>query len=214
MNSHSWIWPPQVPVPSHWTTAASVVGVDPIEAKAVYVLGVLRNLLEGAGKCLDGEHKFWLPAYVLAADAAELIGRCHLGDAPDADKPGQRLEKGLRQVIGGDFLQSDSGHIYDVQSLKMIRNFAAHGASTPRGDERLDPGLVISLLNGAADEISRMWERWRAGDAGFVEKLARANIVAMWTDGTPVFIAALCDLLVDGADAGGRFLFDETWRSV
>jgi hypothetical protein len=58
-----------------WLKAGVANGVTAFEAKALYVVALIRHLLEASGKCIDGEHQFWLPAYVLAAEAAEALGR-------------------------------------------------------------------------------------------------------------------------------------------
>ena len=60
--------------------AAVANGVTTFEAKALYVVGLIRHLLEASGKCVDGKDQFWLPAYVLTADAAEALGRCLTGN--------------------------------------------------------------------------------------------------------------------------------------
>lgn len=220
-----------------------------LESKAVYVFGMMRHLLEAAGWaldhprcCNDGMDRypqpFHFPAYELACGAAELLGRCAMGEG-DPLQYQMALRRGLERMIDicpcchksnprGAYSETswrdDERHIivrlnlfdYTIGDCKRFRNFMAHGAGDPKGDLLLLPGFVTGFILGACRAMDRYYgeltEASRDGNELRV-RLAKAKVLPLWSGSRPLFVEGIYSLLCQpGTTPGGALLHEKPWR--
>jgi hypothetical protein len=101
-----------------------------------------------------------LPGFVLAAEAAEAVGRCLLGDRQPDRGSGDRVEAGLLAAMKPETAITTPYGIYDVSTCKALRNFTTSRRNTPRADI-LDRDLINQILPGLATSLDRCWGRSR-----------------------------------------------------
>lgn len=198
-----------------WAAVTEGSAITALESKAVYVVGMLRHLIESAGLCLtEGRH---LPAYLLAINAAELLGSVVHGRKDKADAI---ATAGLSFVVGaptsGDqevtFAETPHG-AYSIRDCINRRHFAAHGGQRFGAGNVLDAELTFRLLRGLVEAMDRWWQGLRDGSV-YVRSLANAEIIPLTTGGSVVFIAHLVDPLLDGAMPGGQLQHEGAWRTA
>ena len=189
-----------------WLKAAVANGVTTFEAKALYVVGLIRHLLEASGKCVDGEHRFWLPGYVLAADAAEALGRCLTGNRGEGGEATMRLTAGLEAALYPATSITSGGETYDVEALRNLRHFMTHGGTTPKED-RFDPGVVRELSRRLAKRLDQYWVDLGTASGSERPKLAEAKVRPLWTAGTVVFVGDMKKHVSSRGTPGGGLLY-------
>jgi hypothetical protein len=195
-----------------WAKAANAVGgITPFEAKALYATGLVRHLLEGAGRCLI-EPPFHLPAYVITAEACEALGRCLIGDIKENHGSGKRLEEGLRAAMAPDGKITTLSGTYDMEACAGLRHFATHGGTTPRLGTMIDPQLITALIKGLADALERFWFDLHEEGEYVRDKLARALLRPLWTGRQPIFVPNMKDHIENGGTPGISLMYECTWR--
>jgi hypothetical protein len=196
---------------SEWTQVASAVdGVTPLEAKAFYAVGLLRHLIEASGKCLD-EPAFELPAYVLAAEAAEALGRLRIGNRDEDTNSRKRLDAGLLHAMAPATAFTTQHGGYDVAACRALRNFTTHGATTPRPADTLDHELTVALLQGLARAVDRCWVDL-GHQTGFQTMFATALLRPLWVAGTPVFVVDVKHHMESGRRPTEQLMYEGVWR--
>jgi len=195
-----------------WAQAARAVGsITPFEAKALYATGLIRHLLEGAGRCLI-EPPFHLPAYVITAEACEALGRYHTGDIREGHGSGKRLAEGLRAAMGPDAKLTTPSGTYDVEACVKLRHFATHGGTTPRVVTMIDPQLITTLITGLAEGLEGFWRDLHKEGEDRRDKLARALLRPLWARGQPIFVPDMKRHIENGGTPGIGLMYECTWR--
>jgi hypothetical protein len=169
-----------------WAKAATASGlpITSTDAMALFAVGLIRNLVEGALAChRDGYHA---SAHVGVLSAVEILGRCRPGSHKDVTR---RLQCGLR------FLAEDhavvvrvDGYSFNVQDCIDLRNFTVHGDKPHPRPISLHPRFVPALKDQIADGLDRFW-RDLADDSNARDALAAARLVPIFVNSRdPIFI--------------------------
>lgn len=185
-----------------WGTAAAQAGVTPFEAKALYVVAMMRQLTEGAIVVLRNGME--LPAYVVLADAVETFGRCLTGCREEWKGSGDRLDAGLGRLLGGAPLRTRAGS-YEVADCKRLRNFTTHGATTPdkQGRDVLDGELTRELIRRLGTSLTAYWTALAQDGEPLRDQLADALVRPLFAAGKVVFVEDMRGIMVrPGAEAG------------
>ena len=175
------------------------VMLEPLEAKALHVIGTLVHIFEAAGHLLycDPEQarayaNYGRYVYLLACTAIELIGRCWNGKQNVHDST---LEAGLKIVDLEEVnvnIFANGGHdqyTYDVTRLVALRNLIAHGqgvASANRCSQRVI--LHVELLDGFPAKLTEAFDKYyerlfKSSNNHFRRKLAEAGVEpSLYTD--------------------------------
>lgn len=196
--------PDQLDERDAWVAVVSSLShlkITSFEAKALYVLALMRQLAEGS-IALQGSLD--LPGFVLLADAIEALGRCLTGCQEEKRGSGDRLRDGLRQLErrdDGEFRTMFG--LYTVDDIVAMRNFTTHGGTTPGKNSRLDAHLSVFLLNRFGDELTDYWARLSQERNPERAMLAKARIRPLFTGGRPVFVEDMFNMMTkSGARAG------------
>jgi len=157
----------------------------------------MRNFIEAAGCCLQGG--FGGQALFLAADTAELLGRCIAGERAETQKDGDRLKLGLKRVAA----RQD-----EISRLLVGRILIGHGLGyirpTKRVNLRMDDGLTKHLLVGLADQLDKFWREPEFGEA---------EILPLWHDSKPLFVEDMLRRETQGQRVDRPLLYEGSWRS-
>jgi hypothetical protein len=190
--------------------AADVGGITPFEAKSLYAVGLVRHLLEASGRCLAAP-SMDLPGFVLAAEAAEAVGRCLLGDRQQDRGSGNRLKVGLLAAMQPATAITTPHGVYDVDTCKALRNFTTHGGTTPTARDILDRDLINQIVRGLATALDRCWGDL-AGRSGIRQRFEKALLRPLWTSGKVVFVADMKTHVVQGGLPGQGLMYEHAWR--
>jgi hypothetical protein len=205
---------------------ASGIQLSPFSAKALYVFGMMRHLLESAGWLLRHQSPFYISAYLLICSALEIFARCLRGDADPEDRQATpRLKRGLEEIaktqIGNDMdvVAVTPYRNYTVQDCVNLRNFAAHGAGTPGSgsDLTLDPLLLHKMLLQTCSAMDCYYMRFRdVSDTATAvrDNLASAAILPLFrSDGYVIHVNEMYKHIVtSGKRPGIGLLYEEVWR--
>ncbi|MFJ9634423.1 hypothetical protein ACIRU8_42700 [Streptomyces sp. NPDC101175] len=167
-----------------WANVADATGLEPYVAKASYVCGVMRELMQASG--LSFERRYHIAALFLALDATELLGRLVTGarmaeDDPQYVSPSKALHRGARYLR--DHGDSAVSLPHRPQDYVELRNFAGHGATYLRPNLNISPDSTRHLLWNLAYALNTMWD-----DKDLAANLASVEIHPLWTtnaDGKP-----------------------------
>ena len=196
-----------------WDSVSAGSLLSPLETKAIYVSGLARHLLESAGLCLRAQMQ--LAAYLLAMDAAELIGAVVIGRKADPDDTaisGLGFVLGDKSLGGGVQFAATGAGSYTIRDCVVRRHFAAHGARSFGSGPVLDSDLTTALMCGLVSALDRWWRLVIDNLESSRDLLALVDIVPLSTAGAVVFVPDLVESLVAGATPGGSLLFEQHWR--
>jgi len=161
-------------------------------------------------------------AIVLAADGAELIGRCYRGDQGKEDAT-KRLRDGLKYLrsidpepglIDGHRLPPDL-----VDRIIAQRLFGAHGAAYDQKYHGkgviLDQMITKWLLRGLARALNEFWkpEGSRERHKLFARAAIQPLYVFLSTGREPVFVRGIQTHLQAGRQPGEQIPHEEAWRA-
>jgi hypothetical protein len=192
-----------------------MTGLTPLEAKAVYVVGMVRHIVESSGWCLTHRPPLDLAAFALGCEASELLGRAVRGGSTIASHVTEDLKSGLEFLVPADMPIAGTEASFTAEDVVELRHFATHGAAATRAGGMpglLDRALTIGLLNRVADGLVRWWRSCRNDEANARKHLAHALIEPLWTAGQVLFIADLLPIDVE-LFPSGTLLYDESWRA-
>jgi hypothetical protein len=196
-----------------WAKACAGMPITALECKAIYVAGMLRHLVESAGLCL--EERRHLPAYLLAMDAAELLGAVLSGRDVNSD---EMATIALRYLANAppdaqqDTVFEETPHgRYTIRDCLNRRHFTAHGGRKFPPGVVLDAALTVGLLCRLVAGLDRWWKELLE-NSGRRRLLANVDVVPLATGGSVVFVSELLDPLLDGATPGGALQHEATWR--
>jgi hypothetical protein len=197
-----------------WKSVADETSVTPLEAKAIYVVGMFRHLVESAGLCLSESHH--LATYLLAMDAVELFGAVVHGRKDDPDvvaAAGLGYLIGTSKNVSPDSTFDTTSHgTYTVRDCINRRHFAAHGGHSFGTGIVFDPELTVRLLCRLVAAIDRWWDSLRQ-DRGARQLLGNADVVPLATAGSVLFVTDLLGPLMQGGGSpGGQLRHEEAWR--
>lgn len=209
------------------------------ETKVLYIFGMIRHLLETTGWAMRHESPFYFPAYFLACDAVELMGRCDL-DGEDPSRFGMALRRGLEKLIltcphcernniRGSYTEhtwiDDESHIvitvqgyeYTIRDCRQFRNFMAHGMADPSGTLPFTAEFLGRFICNAAIGTNRFYQALCL-DAPEGEvlrnRLANARVLPIWDNDGPIHIRQLYGPLMQppfGMPCG-TLLYENSWR--
>ena len=134
--------------------------LEPLDAKALHVIGLLARTFEAAGRLLSfsGQPKadYYLQAYLIACSAIELLARCKNGDESFMESPNEALRQGFiatgivkKRMAEQDDVLVTNEETYSLEKLVALRNLAAHGGGVAsiKHQPTLDVFLHIELLD-------------------------------------------------------------------
>lgn len=215
--------------------------ITPFQAKVLYVVGMMRHMLEASGWTLSDGGSFLFPAYLLACGAVELLGRCVLTDEDaKSAKPQIALRRGLERMIeicphcgkgsvSGNYsddswrdddlhiVLSVNGHQYDIGYCKRLRNYMAHGMADARGKLHFTRSFLGRFICQACQGIDRYYEQLRADTSSGQElrqRLVNTVITPIWDNNGPVHIRSLYAPLLNPpfGKPCGKLLHETEWR--
>lgn len=164
----SFLIPPDVSVKGDWNKPEildelkdSGITLEPIQAQALHVMGLLFLNFESAGHslCFDCRlaANYYLQSYLLACTAIELLGRCKNGKNhrdPQVNLKRGIDEVGLSTVPTNGQLPDGTYHTYTTDDLVALRNLAAHGQAVATVQRKhRDVILHIELLDSFPQKL-------------------------------------------------------------
>jgi hypothetical protein len=168
------------------------VMLEPLEAKALHVIGTLVQIFEAAGHLLYCDPEQARPyanygryVYLLACTAIELIGRCWNGKQ---NVYHSTLEAGLKvvdlqEVNVNIFVNGKHGqYTYDVSKLVALRNLIAHGQGIASANRRSElVTLHVELLDSFPGKLTKAFDDYydhlfKSSNNHFRLKLAEAGV--------------------------------------
>jgi hypothetical protein len=161
--------------------------LQPLEAKALHVIGTLVGILDSVGYLLYcGRERrpyanYYLYAYLLACTAIELMGRCWAGERGSRST----LEVGLRTVGLESVIVNVKrdgkceGYRYDTSRLVALRNLAAHGQAVATADHKSqEVFLSVELLDSFPEKLMGALDGYYYGLFESSEPRLRKNLAA------------------------------------
>lgn len=151
-------------------TTIGSVQLQPLEAKALHVIGTLVQIFDSVGYllyCGPGGRpyaNYYLYAYLLACTAIELLGRCQSGETNIA---ASTLRTGL-QNVGLDNVTVNVqrngqvvGYTYNVVKLSALRNLASHGQAVASANRQSqDVFLHVELLDSFPSQLMQAYDSY------------------------------------------------------
>jgi hypothetical protein len=187
----------------------------PIDMKALYVVGTLRELASAARLFLDSAVPRPFASFMVLSSAAELLGTCL--DSTSTGN-GRRAKRGLHWVAhphwdppglgwsDEDVVLTADDRQYTVGHCWSLRNFCTHGQADPQGMKGALMGreFVPTLVDAFATALNRYWQVLGEEDQA-LEQLAKANVTPVMVDGAVIHVDDLYTQLVVHGGSPGTF---------
>ncbi len=140
--------------------------LEPLEAKALHVFGLLAQTFNAAGHLLHFGREilfgdYYLHAFMLACSAIELLSRCNRGDKNLIGKSSEALAKGLTYVGLVRISVGLDGGVYTTDELVALRNLAAHGQGVASINwKTVQVFLHVELLDNFPTKLMQSFDRY------------------------------------------------------
>ncbi|MBM3130863.1 MAG: hypothetical protein FJ009_19825 [Chloroflexi bacterium] len=178
-----------------WKNLNEIAGGNPLffplTIKAVYVIGIIHDLCESVSFLLRSPNvrqTTYIPAYGVFASGIDIFGRCIRGNDSPARGSTDDIKSGFKWLVSSAyenvpdtqvFIRTSTNQ-YTIETLVLLRHFAAHGQATSKGESNfpsIDYEILAMMPPLIASGLERYWRELQDSST-LCNRLAKANIIA------------------------------------